>query len=273
MNTVLVSKDGRNVLMSDVAEVSRTHKQREAITRFDGEEAVELAIYKEGDANTVSVARAVQKRLEAVQKELPSGIAVTTGVDQSRFIQDSIHEVIVNALEGGALSILIILLFLKDLYSTLIISVSIPISIVATFFLMYQTGTTLNVMSLGGLALGVGMLVDDSIVVLEAIFKRRERGESGAVAAQRGASEVGRAVVASTLTTIAVFVPVVFVEGIAAQLFRDQALTVSFSLLASLVVSLTLNPMLYALAGRSAAASPAGAAQDQRPQRRHQRVG
>ncbi len=255
MKTVLLTKDGRNILMSDVAEVTRGHKQREAITRFGGQEAVELAIYKEGDANTVSVARAVQKRLEKVQKELPSGVTVTTGVDQSRFIQDSIHEVIVNALEGGALSILIILLFLKDLYSTLIISVSIPISIIATFFLMYQTGTTLNVMSLGGLALGVGMLVDDSIVVLEAIFKRRERGESGAVAAQKGAQEVGRAVVASTLTTIAVFVPVVFVEGIAAQLFRDQALTVSFSLLASLVVSLTIIPMVSALMATARAAA------------------
>jgi HAE1 family hydrophobic/amphiphilic exporter-1 len=267
MNTVLVSKDGRNILMSDVAEVTRGHKQREAITRFKEQEAVELAIYKEGDANTVGVARAVQKRLERVQKEMPAGITVTTGVDQSRFIQDSINEVIVNALEGGALSILIILLFLKDLFSTIIIGVSIPISIIATFFLMYQTGTTLNVMSLGGLALGVGMLVDDSIVVLEAIFKRRERGESGAVAAQRGASEVGRAVVASTLTTVAVFVPVVFIEGIAAQLFRDQALTVSFSLMASLVVSLTIIPLVSAMMGtargplltRLPAAAPEGA--------------
>lgn len=255
MKTVLVTKDGRNVLMSDVAEVTRGHKQREAITRFKAAEAVELAIYKEGDANTVSVARAVRGRLDKIQKELPAGILITPGVDQSRFIQDSIHEVIVNALQGGALSILIILLFLKDIYSTLIISVSIPISIIATFFLMYQTGTTLNIMSLGGLALGVGMLVDDSIVVLEAIFKRRERGEAGAVAAQRGASEVGRAVVASTLTTIAVFVPVVFVEGIAAQLFRDQALTVSFSLLASLVVSLTIIPMVAALMWAASAAS------------------
>ncbi len=247
LGTVLLTRDGRNILISDVAQVVRGHKQREAITRYGGKEAVELALYKEGDANTVSVARAVRKRLERVRQELPAGITLVTGVDQSRFIEDSIHEVIVNALEGGALSILIILLFLKDIASTAIIGVSIPISIIATFFLMYQTGTTLNVMSLGGLALGVGMLVDDSIVVLEAIYKRRERGESGAVAAQRGAAEVGRAVVASTLTTIAVFVPVVFVEGIAAQLFRDQALTVSFSLLASLVVSLTLIPMVAAL--------------------------
>jgi hydrophobic/amphiphilic exporter-1 (mainly G- bacteria), HAE1 family len=257
MNTVLISKDGRNVLMSDIAEVRRGHKQREAITRYGGAEAVELAVYKEGDANTVGVSRAVEKRLERVRQELPAGILVTTGVDQARFIQDSIHEVITNALEGGALSILIILLFLKDLASTLVIGVSIPISIIATFFLMYQTGTTLNIMSLGGLALGVGMLVDDSIVVLEAIFKRRERGESGAIAAQRGASEVGRAVVASTLTTIAVFVPVVFVEGIAAQLFRDQALTVSFSLLASLVVSLTIIPMVTALMGTALVAAEA----------------
>ncbi|MCI0658648.1 MAG: efflux RND transporter permease subunit, partial [Acidobacteria bacterium] len=261
---VLTTREGREVLLSDVAEVTRGHKQRDAITRFGGAEAVEMALYKEGDANTVSVARGIQSRLENVRKELPAGIQVITGVDQSRFIQDSIQEVITNALEGGLLAILIILLFLKDIWSTIIISVSIPISIIATFFLMYQTGTSLNVMSLGGLALGVGMLVDDSIVVLEAIYKRRERGESGGVAALRGAQEVGRAVVASTLTTIAVFAPVVFVEGIAAQLFRDQALTVSFSLLASLVVSLTLIPMVAALRDRapvvvSMEASPAPA--------------
>ena len=142
-----------------------------------------------------------------------------------------------------------LLLFLKDLRATLIIGVSIPISIVATFFLMYQTGTSLNIMSLGGLALGVGMLVDNAIVVLEAIVKRREAGDDAFTAAHAGASEVGRAVIASTLTTVAVFLPVVFLEGIAAQLFRDQALTVSFSLLASLAVSLTLIPMLIAVIG------------------------
>lgn len=250
MKTVLVSKDGRNVAMSDVASVTRGHKQRDVITRFGSQEAVELAVYKSGDANTVSVVRAVQKRLERVGKELPDDVKVVTGADQSRFIEASIREVIGNAVIGGLLSVVVLLFFLKDALTTAIISVSIPISIIATFFLMYQTGTTLNVMSLGGLALGVGMLVDDAIVVLEAIHKRRERGETGFVAAERGTNEVGRAVIASTLTTVAVFVPVVFVEGIAAQLFRDQALTVSFSLLASLVVSLTLNPMMYALAGR-----------------------
>ncbi len=260
LETVLVSKDGRNVTMADVATVTRGHAQREVITRFGGREAVELALYKEGDSNIVSVARAIFSRLERVRKELPAGIEVVTGVDQSRFIQASIQEVISNAVLGGLIAVGILLLFLKDAVSTFIIGVSIPISIIATFFLMYQTGTTLNVMSLGGLALGVGMLVDNAIVVLEAIHKRREGGSSGLVAAKEGASEVGRAVVASTLTTVAVFVPVVFVEGIAAQLFRDQALTVSFSLLASLAVALTLIPMMAALTGGAAPPASSGEA-------------
>jgi HAE1 family hydrophobic/amphiphilic exporter-1 len=254
IETVLISRDGRNVKIGDVATVVRGHKQREVITRFGGGEAVELAIYKEGDANTVRVAQALQVRLDNVREELPEGIAVVTGVDQSRFIRASIREVLQNALIGGLFAILMLLFFLKDVRSTLIIGVSIPLSVVATFFLMYQTGTTLNIMSLGGLALGVGMLVDNAIVVLESIFKRREQGASAMEAARLGASEVGRAVIASTLTTVAVFLPVLFLEGIAAQLFLDMALTVSFSLVASLAVSLTLIPMMAALmsgAGRS----------------------
>jgi HAE1 family hydrophobic/amphiphilic exporter-1 len=248
-HTALLTRDGRTVRIEDVAEVSRGHKQREVITRFDGQEAVELAIYKEGDANTVQVSKAVSRRLEGTAKELPEGIEVVTGVDQSEFIQASIREVLNNALLGGAIAIAVLLLFLKDLRSTVIIGISIPISIVTTFFLMYRTGTTLNIMSLGGLALGVGMLVDNAIVVLEAIFKRREAGESAVDAALHGASEVGRAVAASTLTTVAVFLPVIFLQGIAAQLFRDMALTVSFALLASLAVALTLIPMMAAIAG------------------------
>jgi len=249
MGIVLVTKDGRNVTMADVADVTRGHKQRQVVTRYGGEEAVELAVYKEGDANTVGVSRAVTARLDRIGKELPPGVKIVTGVDQARFIQASIDEVISNAVWGGVLAIIVLLFFLKDLASTLIISVAIPISIIATFFLMYQTGTSLNVMSLGGLALGVGMLVDTAIVVLEAIFKRRERGEPPLKAATAGTLEVGRAVVASTLTTVVVFLPVVFVEGIAAQIFRDQALTVSFSLMASLVVSLTLIPLMTVLVG------------------------
>lgn len=266
METVLVSHTGRTVTVADVAEVRRGHKRREVVTRFGGEEAVELALYKEGDANTVQVARAVLARLDAVEGELPEGVEVVKGVDQSEFIRASIREVLMNALVGGAIATLVLLLFLKNPVSTLIIGLSIPISIVTTFFLMYRTGTTLNIMSLGGLALGVGMLVDNAIVVLEAIFKHREAGESPFDAARHGASEVGKAVVASTLTTVAVFLPVVFLRGVAAQLFRDMALTVSFSLLASLAVSLTLIPMLAALLGglgsQAGEALPAGAATD-----------
>ncbi|HEY0590999.1 MAG TPA: efflux RND transporter permease subunit, partial [Thermoanaerobaculia bacterium] len=246
MDTVLVTRDGRNILMADVASIVRGHKKRDVITRFGGDEAVELALYKEGDANIVSVARSVQGRLERVKKELPQGIALVAGADQSRFIQASVDEVLSNAIVGGIIAIVVLLFFLKDLRSTIIIGVSIPISIIATFFLMYRTGTTLNIMSLGGLALGVGMLVDNAIVVLEAIFKHREKGEGALESARRGATEVGMAVIASTLTTVAVFLPVVFLEGIAAQLFKDQALTVSFSLMASLAVALTLIPMLAA---------------------------
>ncbi len=250
--TVVAVREGRPVLLSDVARVARGHKRREVITRFGGSEAVELSIYKEGDANTVEVARAIQSRLSRVKKELPEGIAVVTGVDQSRFIRASIREVLSNALVGGLFAILVLLFFLRDLRATLIIGLSIPVSVVATFFLMYQTGTTLNIMSLGGLALGVGMLVDNAIVVLEAIFRRREQGAGAFEAARLGASEVGRAVIASTLTTVAVFLPVVFLEGVAAQLFLDMALTVSFSLVASLAVSLTLIPMMAALASGGA---------------------
>jgi HAE1 family hydrophobic/amphiphilic exporter-1 len=270
METVLVAREDRIVKMSDVAEVYRGHKQREVITRFGGKEAVELSLYKEGDANIVSVARAVNERLERVKKELPPGIEVVSGADQSRFIQASVNEVLSNAALGGLIAIVVLLFFLKDLKSTVIIGVSIPISIIATFFLMYRTGTTLNIMSLGGLALGVGMLVDNAIVVLEAIFKKREKGVTAMEAANEGAAEVGMAVIASTLTTIAVFLPVVFLEGIAAQLFKDQALTVSFSLLASLAVSLTLIPMMAAVGKLSDA--PLAAASNGKPLSRSRRI-
>ncbi|MDH3523484.1 MAG: efflux RND transporter permease subunit [Acidobacteriota bacterium] len=249
LQTVLTSPAGRAVRVADVATVTRGHKRREVVTRYGGREAVELAVYKEGDANTVQVAKAVRARLASIEDEVPEGIEIAAGVDQSKFIEASIREVLSNAGLGGLIAIVVLLFFLKDLRSTLIIGVSIPISIVTTFFLMYRTGTTLNIMSLGGLALGVGMLVDNAIVVLEAVYKHREAGKGAFAAARDGASEVGRAVIASTLTTVAVFLPVVFLEGVAAQLFRDMALTVSFSLLASLAIALTLIPMLAAAGG------------------------
>jgi len=256
--TVLVDKAGKRVVLGDVAEVRRTHAERETITRLGGVEAVELAIYKEGDANTTSVAAAVRNRLEGIRERLPSGVEIVVAADQSTFIEASVDEVLQGAALGGLLAVIVLLLFLKDARNTFIIATSIPISVVATFFLMYQTGTTLNVMSLGGLALGIGMLVDNAIVVLEAIHSRREAGDDLLTAARTGASEVGGAVVASTLTTVAVFLPVVFLEGVAAQLFRDMAVTVCFSLLASLAVSLTIVPMMAAMTSAAVDDVPAG---------------
>jgi len=256
--TVLVDRDRKHVTVGDVATVRRTYRERETITRLGQQEAVELAIYKEGDANTTQVAAALHQRLEQVRTRIPGDMELTIAADQSTFIRAAVDEVLSSAVSGGALAVLVLLLFLRDLRSTLVIATSIPISVVGTFFLMHQTGTTLNVMSLGGLALGVGMLVDNAIVVLESIHRHRERGVDPLTAARTGAGEVGGAVVASTLTTVAVFVPVVFLDGIAAQLFRDMAVTVCFSLLVSLAVSLTIIPMMVALQGDDTPPPPMG---------------
>jgi HAE1 family hydrophobic/amphiphilic exporter-1 len=248
--------DGVPVRIQDIASVRQGYKEREAIIRIGGREAVELAVYKEGDANTVSVAETVKQALERLEKTLPQGAKLEIVDDQSVFIRQALSEVRSAAFEGGLLAILIIFFFLRDAWSTFVIALSLPISIVATFFFMGQLGLTLNVMSLGGLALATGMVVDDSIVVLENIARKREHGMGILEAAMKGTSEVGMAVTASTLTTVAVFFPLVFVEGVAGQLFRDQALTVTIAMLISLAVSMTLIPMLASLKGRSPTAYP-----------------
>jgi HAE1 family hydrophobic/amphiphilic exporter-1 len=247
---VILDRDGRTVRLGDIATVKRGHQEREIISRVQGRECVEIALYKEGDANTVNVARRVRQRLENLKKTLPPGLETRILLDQAVFIENAIDEVRSNAIQGGLLAVLVLFLFLKELRSTFIIGLSIPVSIIATFVLMQQMGVTLNIMSLGGLALGVGMLVDNSIVVLEAVSRHRRPGESPVVSSERGTMEVGRAVMASTLTTIAVFLPIIFVEGVAGQIFRDQALTVTFSLIISLLVALTLIPMAAALQRR-----------------------
>jgi HAE1 family hydrophobic/amphiphilic exporter-1 len=254
--TIIRESEGGRVRLSDVARVSRGYREREEIARIGGTESVEIALYKEGDANTVAVARELDDALARLRRNLPTGpegdpLHLDVLFDQSRFIVNSVAEVRWAAILGGLLAVSVLYFFLRDVRSTAIIGLSIPVSIVATFIPMYRMDVTLNIMSLGGLALGIGMLVDNSIVVLESIFRHRSAGLGLREAAVRGTSEVGGAVVASTLTTVAVFFPIVFVEGIAGQLFRDQALTVSFSLLASLVVATTLIPMLASL-GRGA---------------------
>ncbi|MEZ5063598.1 MAG: efflux RND transporter permease subunit [bacterium] len=268
LDVTVAVRDGQPIRLADVATVSRGHKERTEITHVDGREAVEIAIYKEGDANVVEVARRVKAHLDRIAKALPSGIETKILFDQSVFIAQAVNEVRNNAILGGLLAIVILFAFLRDFRSTLVIALAIPISIVATFILMYSRGISLNVMSLGGLALGVGMLVDNSIVVLESIARKREENAAAgdrtddAEAVVRGTGEVAGAVTASTLTTVAVFAPIVFVvEGVTGQIFRDQALTVTFSLLVSLLVALTVTPMILALGRRRRAAVTAGPAE------------
>ncbi len=274
---------GDQYRLEELAQVFLGEKDRETIVRVNGQEAVELKIYKEGDANTVQVCKKLkeffgfeyaagfaekvmrraaermpeERRTEIIaafdekrrmsdqlRSRLPGYAEVTLISDQSRFIEASIKEVQSSAITGGLLALAVLYLFLKEIRSTIIIGVAIPISVVATFVPMFIGNVSLNIMSLGGLALGIGNLVDNSIVVLESIFRCKEEGDGPVEAAERGTKEVAGPVTASTLTTVAVFAPIVFVEGIAGQMFRDLALTVTFSQVASLIVALYLVPMI-----------------------------
>lgn len=244
---VVDSTQGALIRVSDVALVSRGHKEREIITRINGRESVEIAVFKEGGTNTVTVSDSVRADLDDLierLQQLDPSLELTVITDQAGYIRQSVSEVLSTALYGGLLAILVLFLFLRSWKTTVIIGIAIPISVVATFFLMFVSNISLNIMSLGGLTLGIGLLVDNSIVVLESIQRRRDQGLGDLEAAQDGASRVARAVVASTLTTVCVFVPIVFVEGIAGQLFGDQAMTVTYSLVISLLVALTIIPML-----------------------------
>lgn len=240
----IANRQGRNIKLMDIATVESSFKERHSITRFNGFEGSEIAIYKEGDANSVAVAKRVRQALEPIQSALPESYQLLLVYDQSKFISQAIADVKTAGAVGGILAMLIIYLFLRSFWPTLIISISIPVSIIATFNLMYGNDISLNIMSLGGIALAIGLLVDNSIVVLENIDQQKKAGRDNKQAAVIGSKQVASAIVASTLTTMAVFFPLVFVEGIAGQLFSDQAMTVTFALLASLVVALTLIPML-----------------------------
>ncbi len=250
-DAIIANVAGRPVYLRDVATVERGYKDREAITRVNGRESVELAIYKEGDANTVQVANRVKQRLESVRESLPDDMELVEIYDQSKFISAAVDDVRTAAVLGGLIAIFVLYGFLRDSRATTTVAIAIPVSVIGTFLLMYMNDISLNIMSLGGIALAVGMLVDNSIVVLENIVRKREQGLSIVQAAKIGTTEVSSAVVASTLTTIAVFFPMVFISGVAGQLFSDQALTVTFALVFSLIVALTLIPMLASLGARS----------------------
>ena len=194
---------GRPIYLRDVATVERGFKEREAITRVRGRESVELAIYKEGDANTVQVANRIERSLERVQGTLPEDMELIKIYDQSRFISSAVDDVKSAAILGGLIAIMVLYGFLRDARATTIVGIAIPVSVIGTFLLMYTNGVSLNIMSLGGIALAVGMLVDNSIVVLENIVRKKEQGEGILEAARNGTSEVAGAVFAATLTTMA----------------------------------------------------------------------
>ena len=281
-DSIVGMSSDRQIRLADVATVFSGQKERETIVHINGQQAVAMDIYKEGDANSVQVCNKLkdilgfkrqipftervfiamaesrkaggqvdiqqvspqERAAKAVQSHLPQGAKFSMISDQSRFIIASIREVQSATLQGGLLALIVLFLFLRDLRSTMVIGIAIPISLISAFIPMFMRGISLNIMSLGGLALGVGMLVDNSIVVLESIFRCREEGDNAKDAAERGTHEVAGAVTSSTLTTVAVFFPIAFVEGVAGQIFSDLALTVTFSLLASLLVALYLNPMM-----------------------------
>lgn len=246
-DTVIGLREGAAIRISDVARVVDTYKKPTRIIRINQERGIRIAIRKQAAANTVEVSNRILREIEKINDEFPQ-INVVPVINQGNFIQRSIQNVARSVLYGGGLAILILLFFLRTIRSTLVISLSIPISIIATFSLVYFGGLTINLMTLGGLALGVGMMVDSSIVVLENIFRRRdENGESPPEAAARGAQEVGPAILASTITTLVIFLPVVFVQGVSGLLFKELAYVIAFALVCSLVLSLSVVPMLSSI--------------------------
>lgn len=232
------------IYMKDVADIYFENEDPENIVRINGQRCIGLSVYKEMRYNTVHAVSGVSERLATIEKALP-GYHFDVVSNQGTFINDSIGEVKDSAVLGVLLAVVVLYLFLRRFKVTLIISLAIPISIIATFNLMYFGGLTLNIMTLGGLALGAGMLVDNAIVVIESIFRNQENGLSLKDAVIQGTSEVGSAVIASTLTTIVVFLPIVYLQGASGELFKDQAWTVSFSLLSSLFVAILVIPTLY----------------------------
>ncbi|TLX78313.1 efflux RND transporter permease subunit [Labilibacter sediminis] len=231
------------LLLKDVASINYKNQDPLNIVRLNGQRCIGLSIYKETKYNTVAAIDELNKGFDKVKKALP-GYEITIIKNQGRFISNAISEVEDSALIGIVFAVIVLFLFLRRIGTTLVVSAAIPISIIATFNLMYFNGLTLNIMTLGGLALGAGMLVDNAIIVVENIFTLLEKGKSLKEAAIEGTAKVGGALVASTLTTIVVFLPIVYLHGASGELFKDQAWTVAFSLLSSLFVAILIIPVL-----------------------------
>ncbi len=229
--------------LKDVASVSRLDNASETYARVNGNAAVILNFQKQSTFSTAEVTQAIRTKARELE-DSQEGLSITSLMDQGMYIDIVVDSVLNNVLYGGILAILVLLLFLKDIRPTFIIAVSIPISLVFAIAMMYFTGVSINIISLAGLALGVGMLVDNAIVVIENIYRLRLQGLSTRKASVEGAKEIAGAIISSTLTTASVFLPIIFVKGISRQIFTDMGLTIAYSLLASLIVALTLVPML-----------------------------
>jgi hydrophobic/amphiphilic exporter-1 (mainly G- bacteria), HAE1 family len=242
--TVIAERDGAQVTLGQVAEVRDTYEKRSRVIRINGERGLRVAIRKQAGANTVEVAGRILAEVDALNAAFPQ-LRIVPVINQGNFIERSIANVARSVAYGGLLAVLVLLFFLHDLRSTAVIALSIPISMLATFALLYFNGFTLNLMTLGGLALGVGMMVDSSVVVLENIFRRyEEHGESPAQAAVSGTREVAAAVIAGTVTTLTIFLPLIFVGGVPGVLFKELAYVIMFALGCALLVALTMVPML-----------------------------
>jgi len=242
-NTVVATRDGVPIQLNEIASVEDAWEKISRIVRVNGQPGVRLSVSKQSGKNTVEIATRVLREIDRINRDIPQ-IEIISIIDTSDYIQRSITNVGSIILYGGVLAICVLLLFLRNIPSTAVIATTIPISVVATFALMYFNGFTLNLMTLGGLALGVGMLVDNAIVVLENIYRHRESGKDAKSSAIMGSQEVTAAVIASTLTTLAVFLPLIFVRGMSGVMFKQLSYVISFSLGCSLIVALTLVPML-----------------------------
>ncbi|MFH1478652.1 MAG: efflux RND transporter permease subunit [Candidatus Omnitrophota bacterium] len=239
----------RLILLKDVAEIKDTFQEKTNISRYNGKENISVSVQKQASANTLRVADKVRDKLEDIKRDLPKGMDVTIIYDQSIFIKKSISGVMDAAVQGGMLAFIVLFVFLRNVKASFVVAFSMPVSIMVAFTLMYFNGITLNMLSLGGLALGIGMLVDNAIVVIENIYVHFNRTRDMKESSKFGASEMSANLFSSTLTTVAVFLPMVFVVGVAGQLFKELAFTVIFSLLASLLVALSLIPRLAAMGG------------------------
>ncbi|HEX6134559.1 MAG TPA: efflux RND transporter permease subunit [Longimicrobiales bacterium] len=236
---------GGRILLRDLATIEDGFRERESMARYNGREAIGLLVFKESGANTVRVAERVEEVLAELREEYPL-VTADIAMSQAGFVSSAIANLIQEMILGAVLAFLVLMVFLRDPRYPIAISLAIPISVIATFGLFHLSGVSINIMSLGGLALGIGMLVDNSIVVIENVFRHREKGLGAAAAAALGTKEVQRAITASTLTTIAVFGPIIYVEGVAGEMFASLSFAVAFSLLASLAVAVTLLPTMAA---------------------------